>query len=163
MREPRQVSEGMRWCPDCGEARPEADFPRHAGTTSGFGVYCRVHHNERCRASREKVHGGSRHYHLVRRYGVSAAEVDEMVERQAGLCPICLRVLDKRAHVDHDHLTGVVRAVLCFTCNAGLGNYGDDSELLRRAADYLDGRLLAPSPEAPGVIRVESDAWRRSA
>ena len=63
-----------------------------------------------------------------------------MLERQAGLCPICRRGLGDKPHVDHDHETGEVRGLLCFTCNVGLGNFGDDVERLRRGARYLEGR-----------------------
>jgi hypothetical protein len=106
------------------------------------------------------VHGGSRHYHLVRRYGISAVEADDMLKAQAGLCPICRRRLGEKPHVDHDHMTGAVRALLCFTCNAGLGNFSDDAERLERAAAYRRGQLTAPSL-APGVYDVAGTAWRR--
>ena len=88
------------------------------------------------RENKIKNHGSTRHYHLKARYGISAADAGEMLEAQGGLCAICG---DRpAAHVDHDHLTGAVRALLCFTCNSGLGNFRDEPELLRLAADYLD-------------------------
>jgi hypothetical protein len=86
-----------------------------------------------------------------------------MGERQAGLCPICLRRLGTTPHVDHDHVTGKVRGLLCFTCNVGLGNFADDVERLDRAAAYLRGTLEAPTPVAPGVFAVRSRAWRTTA
>ncbi len=151
---------GHRWCPDCADQRPESDFPRNSGTASGLGVYCKPHHNLRGRESKER-RGGSRDYHLLRRYGIGAGDVADMVARQGGVCPICVRPLGARHHVDHDHATGEVRGVLCFTCNGGLGNYGDDAARLRRAADYLDHTLTAPSLVAPGVYDVAGLAWRR--
>ncbi|HXA62906.1 MAG TPA: endonuclease VII domain-containing protein, partial [Streptosporangiaceae bacterium] len=51
---------------------------------------------------------------------------------------ICLR--SPSAHVDHDHETGLFRGVLCFSCNGALGQFQDDPERLRSAADYLEGR-----------------------
>ena len=86
-----------------------------------------------------------------------------MVERQGRMCPICVRPLGDRHHVDHDHVTGEVRGVLCFTCNGGLGSYSDDAVRLRRAADYLDRTLTAPSRIAPGVYDVAGLTWRRPA
>lgn len=159
--ERRPLEEGRRWCSDCAEYRPEADFPRNVTAPSGFGNYCKPHHNQRGRESKER-RGGSRGYHLLRRYGVSEAEVADMIERQGRVCPICVRPLGTRHHVDHDHETGDVRGVLCFTCNGGLGNYGDDAVRLRRAADYLDRRLTAPSRIANGVYDVAGLSWRRN-
>jgi len=86
------------------------------------------------------LYGGSRHYHLIRRYGVGAADVEELIRQQGGVCPICDR--PKPEHVDHDHETRDVRGVTCFNCNGGLGQFGDDPERLRRAAEYLEAESL---------------------
>jgi len=73
----------------------------------------------------------------------NAATVDyaAMLERQAGVCAICRRppkVGGRRLHVDHDHRTGRVRGLLCFTCNRYiLGKYATVAKL-RAAADYLE-------------------------
>lgn len=153
---------GTKWCPDCAQFLLTEEFVRNRTTSDGLGGYCRPHQNARAKRSVEKNHGTTRHYHLRRRYGVGAHEVADIIARQAGLCPICIRPLGARPHVDHDHVTGEVRGVLCFTCNGGLGNYGDDAARLRRAADYLDGTLTAPSRIAPGVYDVADLGWRRT-
>jgi hypothetical protein len=82
------------------------------------------------------LHGGTRHYHLKRRYGISEADVAAMIEAQGGVCGICEGPLD-RPHVDHDHKTGKVRGILCFNCNAGLGKFQDDIEIVSLAMEYL--------------------------
>ena len=130
-------------------------------TSTGFAAYCKPHQNDRVTESRSRVHGGSRHYHLNHRYGIGDDEVDAMIEAQAQLCPICRRPLGAKPHVDHDHASGEVRGLLCFTCNVGLGNFSDDPERLERAAIYLRGSLTAPSRIAPGVYDVAGTAWRR--
>lgn len=56
-------------------------------------------------------------------------------------CPICKLNFDsldlKQIHVDHDHLTGALRDILCSSCNQGLGNFKDNIELLEAAIEYL--------------------------
>ena len=79
--------------------------------------------------------GGSRTYHLKRRYGITAEDADMMLQAQGGLCAICKTA--PAAHVDHDHATGGVRALLCFNCNGGLGQFRDDPALLHAAAYYV--------------------------
>ena len=45
---------------------------------------------------------------------------------------------NKSLHIDHCHVTGKVRGVLCPECNHMLGKAKDNPVLLRRAADYLE-------------------------
>ena len=41
-------------------------------------------------------------------------------------------------HIDHDHVTGRVRGVLCPACNLMIGYAKDNSDVLTRAAAYLN-------------------------
>lgn len=58
-------------------------------------------------------------YHLKRAYGLTQKSFSQMVKTQGGKCLICAR--RRRLIVDHCHKTGVVRGLLCFGCNTGLG------------------------------------------
>jgi hypothetical protein len=63
-----------------------------------------------------------------------------MVEQQAGLCAICGGQPNgpgRRLHVDHCHMTGRRRALLCAKCNTMLGLADDVPERLESAATYL--------------------------
>lgn len=78
-----------------------------------------------------------------------------MRDAQGGLCAICLTA--SAEHVDHHHATGAVRGMLCFSCNAALGHFRDEPEVLRRAADYLE-RRVPPDPRAP-LSPQDERAW----
>lgn len=148
----RVVPEGSKWCPDCDEVKPVTEFPATRASGPGRHSYCKPCHNARGRATLEKL-GGSRTYHLKRRYGITADEADEMLAAQGGVCAIC-RVAPA-VHVDHDHETGAVRALLCFNCNGGLGQFKDDPFLLQMAAFYVEHHN---QQQALAVLREASAA-----
>lgn len=135
-RHPRgiHVPEGHKWCPDCGQVLPFSAFGLNAASSTGRTSYCKPCHNARGKRAKERV-GGERTYHLRRRYGITAEEADALLLQQEGLCAICKAA--PAAHVDHDHETGAVRALLCFNCNGGLGQFKDDPEVLHAAAYYV--------------------------
>ncbi|HET9945169.1 MAG TPA: endonuclease VII domain-containing protein, partial [Actinomycetes bacterium] len=59
----------------------------------------------------------------MRTYGITEADVAAMLAAQHGVCAICQAA--DAAHIDHDHTTGAVRGMLCFRCNAALGQLDD--------------------------------------
>jgi Autographiviridae endonuclease VII len=69
-------------------------------------------------------------------YGISLEDYDVMFERQGGACAICKRT-GVTLCVDHCHLTGEVRGLLCIRCNSAIGFCSDDPAVLLAAADYL--------------------------
>ena len=88
--------------------------------------------------------------YLKATYNITAEDFESMLEAQGGVCAICEQE-DPRFRedgtryplsVDHDHASSQVRLLLCGACNAGLGLFQDDPELLLRAAEYL--RLHTP-------------------
>lgn len=60
------------------------EFGQRIGKRKGGMAYCRSCHNVKKEESRTRVHGGSRPYHLKRRYGISEADYDALVARQGG-------------------------------------------------------------------------------
>ncbi len=78
-------------------------------------------------------------------YRLSQEQLDSLRHQQGGRCAICRLELQRGRgpaceHVDHDHLTGKVRGLLCTGCNLGLGHMSDNPERLRQAALYLETR-----------------------
>lgn len=79
---------------------------------------------------------------LAYNYGISYQQYSDMWDAQSGRCAICSRQLlsgkgTGSAHVDHDHATGVFRAILCMGCNIGIGKFSEDPGRLESAAAYL--------------------------
>lgn len=72
------------------------------------------------------------------KYGVRPDDLLAMLASQRHRCALCDRRVTVRSHIDHDHITGQVRAVLCTRCNLGLGMFDDDPARLRAAADYIE-------------------------
>jgi len=80
----------------------------------------------------------NREIHLKRAYGLTEEDYQRMVRAQHGVCKICLKIAPNgRLYVDHDHQTGMIRGLLCATCNTFIGRLGEDSILLDRASAYL--------------------------
>lgn len=79
-----------------------------------------------------------RNYHLRRNFGITLAEYEELLDFQGGSCALCPTVPTTRSlAVDHDHVTGEVRAILCFSCNKLLvGKMTLDNA--RKVVSYLE-------------------------
>lgn len=82
-----------------------------------------------------------------------------MLAGQDGRCAICRTA--EAVHVDHDHTTGQVRGMLCFPCNAALGQLGDRPEVLRRALSYLSRHSADPWVRLAAQPSVVERQWGR--
>jgi len=104
----------------------------------------------------------SKHYDRYKRHGVAPDTYVRFAEICKGACCICgaktpYGALDTGKFpdlfIDHDHLTGRIRGLLCSYCNSALGYLGDSAGKLRAAEAYLlaPPSLLAASlePDAP--------------
>lgn len=101
----------------------------------------------RSTGGRRKIHIGmtaadiGRQHSLKTKFSLSLSDYERMLAEQDGKCAICLLLIyeHRRKHfdVDHDHVTGAVRALLCARCNVCIGQMNDDPDLLERAAAYL--------------------------
>jgi len=80
-------------------------------------------------------------YHITHQYGLSLQEYNEILLKQNYKCAICGKPLDlenrKHTNIDHDHMTGVIRGILCNYCNSVLGYAFDNPDILQNAQDYI--------------------------
>lgn len=73
-----------------------------------------------------------------------------LAERQDFLCAICGHEED--LVIDHDHVTDVVRGLVCNTCNVALGMLKDSPVVARSAAAYLDKHHARRAISAPATL-----------
>ena len=145
----------MKRCNDCGQIKEDVEFHLHHDYRRGtahLSGYCRDCNKIRCKLYHQKNPKSQRYNHLKRKYGVDESEYLRRFMEQGGCCAICrYRALDSEVlHVDHVKGTKIVRGLLCPTCNLHLGGtdkmgFNHDPIRLRRAADYLEGKLYAPT------------------
>lgn len=101
------------------------------------GPRCATHHRAK-RTVRRSENAETRWKNV---YGITADEYWRIYKYQGGTCFICQRAtgVRKRLSVDHCHETGIVRGLLCSTCNSRvLGHLRDEIEAFERAIDYLN-------------------------
>lgn len=122
----------MIYCKPCCAKKTKASFAKNGRPKSPErSAYMRSHYQKRG------------HWQFIqRKYGITADEYQELHDAQGGVCAICRRseeaVGRSRLSIDHDHVTGKTRGLLCGQCNIGLGNFQDDPALLTVAAGYLE-------------------------
>lgn len=58
-------------------------------------------------------------------------------EHSCAICKTHQSKLKRVLNVDHDHVTGEVRGLLCDACNRALGYFKDSVQILKTAQDYL--------------------------
>jgi len=111
--------ESVHACLDCGDNQPLHQFRRHPTSRLGYQLICTSCSTAAVRRSR----------------GVDAS-ASYLRPSEGEPCGICGRS-DTGLFLDHDHYSGRFRGWLCRSCNAGVGYFGDDPELLRSAIRYL--------------------------
>lgn len=116
------------------------------GTPQGYNFHkCRC---SDCSAWRREYNRGTTHLyeetrrrHQLAQYGITPEDYARMLAEQDDACAVCRmpqrpgRI--RNLHVDHDHVTGRVRGLLCHNCNVAAGQMQDDPALVDALAAYL--------------------------
>jgi hypothetical protein len=104
---------------------------------------------------------GYRHGHLSRKFGIKHADYVAKLLEQKGVCAICCRPetrVDKERGcikelaVDHNHETGSIRGLLCFSCNTAIGSMDENVERLIAAVEYLKRWQSIEAGEPSNVV-----------
>lgn len=138
-------------CTKCGETKTLLDFHKDKSTKDGYTYQCkacvcersRKHYRnnpekgrENSRKRRERLPTVNRQSHLSK-YGMTLSDYDTMLEQQKGKCAICEDYVQGNLSVDHCHVTGEVRGLLCTRCNSMLGYARDNINNLLSGVKYL--------------------------
>lgn len=92
----------------------------------------RIYKKGWCARNRLKL----RDQQLFYKFGINLETFNKMLVTQDNRCAICQRA-PGRLVVDHDHVSGRVRALLCDSCNHVLGFARESEEILEAAIHYL--------------------------
>ncbi len=110
--------QATKQCSKCKEVKSASEFYKDSTKTDGLYPSCKV-----CVLAKQSWKNAtpsqSRKWSLSKRYGITVEEYEDLLKSQDGVCAICKMpcVTGKRLHVDHDHMTGEIRGLLCYRCN----------------------------------------------
>lgn len=138
----------MKKCSKCKELKPLAEFYKAQSQRlrDGYHRWCRDCARTASRAWAFSERGiairkqKQRNRTLRLKYGVTEEWFEAQFKKQKGLCAICKDDIrsngDAPLTVDHCHVTGTVRELLCRRCNFGLGAFADNPIWLHDAWQY---------------------------
>ena len=128
-----------RKCYKCHQTKDISQFYGDKSRTSGRNYECKECTKARVKATRDPER--SRDLYYRRNYGITLADFNRMVLAQGSKCACCGASKPggklKNWCVDHDHVTGTVRELLCTNCNLVLGFVKDSPEHLERLTEYV--------------------------
>jgi hypothetical protein len=136
------VSAAVRRCRTCCELLPGVAFEVGRAICRDCRADQKRHHYQ---ANRERILERQRSTPRSRdvesewlryRYGITPDDRDQMLAAQRFRCAVG-HATGQPLEVDHDHVTGAVRGLLCGACNRGIGLLRDDPDRCVAAARYL--------------------------
>lgn len=89
-------------------------------------------------------------------YGMTHEDFEIRLKKQNNRCMICKKLFVKIPNVDHCHVTGKTRDLLCSSCNSILGQAHDSEDILLSAIEYLR-RHGAPNGKETPPVQSHSD------
>jgi hypothetical protein len=148
----------MKKCAKCLITKPASEFYKDKQLLDGLRTYCKLcwnaksvqwgkdnksYKNELMKIWRKKnpykVLKAKRKAVYKAQYGMTLEEVEIFKQVRDNKCDICKESYKKMV-IDHCHITGKVRGLLCDKCNRGIGLLKDSSEVCKKAAIYLEDK-----------------------
>lgn len=156
----------MKVCTKCNIEKSTSEYGVDKSNRGGYRYECKVCYNARSREyarnnkelikvrnaakaeARQAYYQSpagiesSRRAHLKRMYNITLEEYNKMSDTQDHKCAICggeeMNYKNKVLCVDHNHITGEIRGLLCGTCNIAIGHFKDNIRLLEQGIQYLN-------------------------
>lgn len=147
-------------CNKCKKVKVSSEFNKHKTTIDKLCSWCTSCHRAASKEWAEKnkkvVKKRSdkwykkfkiRHKNntLLRKYGITVEQYNEMLVKQNGKCKICDNAQLSGNQwgrynlvVDHCHKTNIVRGLLCSSCNRGIGLMKESINSFKNAIIYLE-------------------------
>lgn len=131
-------------CSKCFKVKDSKEFGKDKYTKDGKSCRCKLCEKEYLKTlNPDKL----KNTILKREYGISLDFYNYLQQKQNYCCILCTyigfsKISNKKTlSVDHDHITGKVRGLLCTQHNTALGKLGDNEEKIKIVLLYLQGKL----------------------
>lgn len=149
------TQQNCKWAEYAAIIRPKAEHRKKHKCKSVTCNNTTARRNSHCRTCSAKLRTTSnlsksdyaRNWSLKKKYGITLSDFYEKLNKQNNECAICAKRLElptegkgqglDTAAVDHCHVNGKVRGILCSACNKALGLFNDNIALLGSAITYL--------------------------
>ena len=131
----------MKQCTSCKITKDLNKFSKSSTMKSGRLNQCNPCRYKKKLENNPGLRAKQREWNLKRDYGITVEEYDAVHKKQNGLCAICKKESNHKSgklFVDHNHVTGNIRGLLCNPCNLLLGHSNDDISILKEAIKYLN-------------------------
>ena len=140
---PRPIqTTGTKICTTCGVEKDINQFYFRGGNYSPNSRKSKCKECDKKRVAENYDPIKYQEQHLKRSYGITLNEYNQMLADQNHKCITCGTTEPGGKHgkfmVDHSHITGKVRGLLCKSCNIALGEVKDNRQTLQKMIEYLN-------------------------
>lgn len=142
----------MKECSKCKLNKCTSLFYKDSSRSDGLQKLCKPCDNDRVRERkkrtgykespekskrwRAKNKSKTRFQRIKRKYNIDEEGFNDILESQGNSCEIC-KSSEWLPVVDHDHLTGSVRGLLCSNCNTALGLLKENEDSVMGLLNYI--------------------------